>query len=128
MNSDAFYSDNLFFQDLMKDAYSYALVAYEAMENYKGDERYVIALQFLTLSHQYYTELKRFQYDKELQHHELDPFFTAYEDYQFQFKQVIKGKDTNTSWLFGAYRRLKENWSNANQFITNFAKNYNQQR
>lgn len=121
-------NDASYLQELMQSSYTDALSAYESMENYDGDARYIVALNFLLMSQQSYIELKRLLHEKELEHYELAPFFTSYEDYKFQLKKVIEDKDRNTSWLYSAYNKLKENWISANEFLLNYIKTNSEYR
>ncbi|MDF2657778.1 MAG: hypothetical protein K0Q94_569 [Paenibacillus sp.] len=114
--------DVSYFQELMQSAFSDAYEAYEAYMNYEGDIRYSIALNYLILSHQSYVELKRLKHESGLDHYEVEGFFTAYEEYKFQFKKFIADKDTNTSWLFGTHERLMDNWKSTNEFLLNYLK------
>lgn len=120
--------DVSYFQELMKTAFSDAYEAYEALENYDGDIKYVIALNYLNLSFQSYVELKRVIHESELHHYEIESFFTAYEEYKFQFKKVITQKDKNTSWLIGTHDRLFESWKSTNEFLVGYIRTNSNRR
>jgi hypothetical protein len=114
--------DASYFQDLMKTAFSDAFEAFEVLQNYEGDIKYSIALDYLIMSQQSYIELKRIKHERELHHYEIESFITAYEEYKFQFKKLITEKDTNTSWLYGTHERLLESWKSTNEFLSNYIK------
>lgn len=124
-DKDDILNDAYYLQETMREAKSYAEDAYEVLgnDNFNGEEQYVLSLQFLTLSQQYYIDFKRLLHAKELYHVELDSFINAYEDFRFQLRKFIKDKDNNTSWLYTARNRLSEKWSEANEFLSNFIKN-----
>lgn len=119
MSGGSFFYNLQYFQQLIRSAFRDANDAYNALMNHEGDISYVIASNFLTLSHQSYIELKRFNHEQELDHLEIDSFFKAYEDYIFQLKQVIVDKDENTSWLYSTHNQLTESWKSANEFLSN---------
>jgi hypothetical protein len=114
-----------YFQELMHMAYSDAIEAYDSLEKYEGDNKYIIALNFLNMANQNYLEVKRVNHEYELDHNEINPFFEAFDHYKFQFKQVISEKDKNTSWLFSAKEDLIARWKEADEFIKQSIKNNN---
>mgnify|MGYP001327276682 CR=1 FL=1 len=118
-------NDALYLQDAMEKAKIFAEDAYEVLGNgnFDGEEQYILSLQFLQLSQQYYIEFKRLLHDKGLDHYELNPFIIEYDDFVFQLRNFVKDKDNNTSWLYTACNKLREKWSEANEFLTNFIKN-----
>lgn len=102
------------FQQVLRLTYTDASEAYEIIEKKDG---YSIALSYLTMSQQSYLELMRIYWEKSLEHHEIESFFTAYEDFIFQLKSVITDKDKNTSWLYSAHEKLSECWKSTDDFI-----------
>jgi hypothetical protein len=114
--------DVSYFHDLMRATFKDAVEAYEALNNYDGDLKYVIASNYLVMAQQSYTELNRVKHESELGHYEVEPFFTAYEEYKFQLKEVITAKDSNTSWLSERYENLFEKWRTTDEFILGYIK------
>jgi hypothetical protein len=111
-----------YFKDMLDYAYSDALNSYDVLMNYDGDLKYQMSLSYFNMSFQSYLEAKRVRHLHELYHYEIEPFFTAYDDFKFQLKQVITEKDNNTSWLYGTYNRLIDSKKNLDEFINNSLK------
>lgn len=112
-----------YLKDLMYIAYSDAIEAYDALEHYEGDNKYIVALSYLNMANQGYLELMRAKHKYQLDCYEISPFFDAFERYKFQLKKVITSKDQNTSWLYCAHNSLKEKWKLANEFLEQSIKN-----
>lgn len=107
------------FQELMKYSYMDAEESYEVLGNHEDDLKYQLSLGYLNLSFVSYLQLKdMYARNIDLQHYEIEPFFSSYDNYIFELKKVITKKDNNTSWLYSAYSNLKENWIHINKFIS----------
>lgn len=122
MSSESMIHNSYYLQETMKSAFTSACDAYDALMNYEGETSYLIASNFMAISQLSYVELKKFNHENTMDHYEISPFFTAYDEYIFQLKKFIVDKDENTSWLLSAHNRLQENWKSANEFISTFIK------
>jgi hypothetical protein len=120
--------DVSYFEELMKIVFSDAIEAYDALMKYENDIKYVIALNYLSMAQQSYVELKRIKHESELHHYEVEIFFTAYEEYKLQLKEVITKRDSNTSWLAGSHERLLESWKSTNEFLVSYIKTNSKHR
>ncbi|GIO33757.1 hypothetical protein J2TS6_48980 [Paenibacillus albilobatus] len=109
-----------YFQEVMRLSYSDAVEAYEAFGKHDESTMYGIALGYLAMAQQSHLELKRIYWESDLSHYEIESYFTAFEDYAFQFKQVITEKDRNISWLVGTREKLIECWKSTDEFIRNW--------
>ncbi|PPQ47837.1 hypothetical protein C5G87_17130 [Paenibacillus peoriae] len=112
-----------YFQEVMKSSYADANEAYEVLEKHEDDSKYYISLGYLAMSQQSFTELRRVYWENGLDHYEIESYFTAYESYVFQLKEVITDKDENTSWLYTEHEKLIEIWKSTNDFLTNWINN-----
>ncbi|GIP08206.1 hypothetical protein J1TS5_03760 [Paenibacillus macerans] len=111
------------FRKIIYLSYSDANEAYEALEKYDDDSKYSIVLGYLAMSQQSYLEAMRIYFEKELDHYEIENFFTAYEEYIFQLKKVITDKDQNTSWLFTSHEKLMDCWKSVDNFLGDWVNN-----
>lgn len=91
----------------------------EALEEHEEDAKYSIALTYLGMSQQSHLELMRVYRENDLDHHEIESYFSVYEEFVYQLKRVITVKDQNTSWLSETHDRLVECFKFTNDFLTN---------
>lgn len=108
------------FQEIMSLSYTDALKAFKVIEKYDEHRMYGVALSFLAMAQQSHLELKRIYWEKDIAHNEIESYFTAFEHYAFQLKQVITDQDTNISWLVSAHDKLVESWKSTNDFLKNW--------
>lgn len=106
-----------YLQELILKAYTDCREAVEPLKNYNDDLKYSIALSYLSMANQSYLEAERVVHEYQIYNVEIESFFGAYEDYKFEFKKVISGKDKNTSWLFSRYDILVKKWKEADEFL-----------
>ncbi|MGN7360038.1 hypothetical protein ACTHPF_27035 [Paenibacillus sp. SAF-054] len=117
------------FQETMSLSYTDSLKAFKVLEKYDEDNTmYGISLSFLIMAQQSYLELKRIYWEKDVVHPEIDGYFTAFDHYAFQLKQVIVDKDENLSWLVSARDKLVESWKSCDEFLKNWINNNISQR
>lgn len=109
-------------QEVMRMVYSFSNDAYECLDNFEDDYKYVVSQNYLNMAQNCFLEIVRIKYEKELEHYEIESFFQAYDHYSFQLRQVITERDRNTSWLSGAHDSLGDNWKPSNEFISNWIK------
>jgi hypothetical protein len=108
------------FYDLIVRTYSDVCDSFEVLENYKGDIKYILSLEYLKMSHDLFLELRRFYQEKELFHREIEPFFSAYDDYKYQLKEFITEKDTNITWVHSAINKLADTKEEVEKFIGDY--------
>lgn len=111
-----------YLKDLLLRTFSDATDAYDVLFNYDDDIKYVLSLNLLSMSYQTFLEMQRVYHQNGLEHYEIDPFFSDYQNFKFQLKQVITQRDTNTSWLTAQYNTLVESKKSIIEFIDNFIK------
>jgi hypothetical protein len=112
-----------YMQDLMVKTFSDASDAYEVLSSEHDKAiKYSLSLNYLSMSYQSFLEMRRVYHQYHLEHNEIEVFFSDYEDFKLQLKEVITHKDTNTSWLTSKYNNLVEKKKSVNEFITNFIK------
>jgi hypothetical protein len=109
-----------YMQDLLHSTFSDASDAYEVLSSHEGDTKYILSLNYLSMSHQSYLEMRKVYHTNQLEHYEIDPFFRAYDDFKFQLKQIITDKDTNSSWLMSQYNALTECKNSVDEFLGNW--------
>lgn len=93
----------------IRDAYTSAISAFEALNSLDDSQRFVMAMQLLNnaelingFAKQYY------QNHEDIERAEFESYFEAYREYRYQFIKVIEEKDSNTSWLIGKKDDLEE--------------------
>jgi hypothetical protein len=117
-----------YMQDLLHSIFSDASDAYVVLSNHDGDTKYILSLNYLSMSYQSYLEMRRVYHNNQLEHYEIDPFFRAYDDFKFQLKQIITEKDNNTSWLLSQYTTLSECKNSVAIFLENWIKSTQKSR
>jgi len=80
-------------QEVMRMVYSFSNDAYECLENFEDEYRYVVSQNYLNMAQNCFLEIVRIKYEKELVHYGIESFFQAYDHYSFQLRQVITEKD-----------------------------------
>jgi len=111
-----------YLQQIIKLSYSDANEAYEALVKHDDNDKYNISLGYLSMSQRSHLEAMRIYWENELDHHEIESYFSSYEDYAFQLKQVITDKDQNTSWLYSSHEKLIDAWKSTDEFLSDWIK------
>lgn len=93
----------------IRDAHTSATSAFDALHNLDNNERYVTAMQLLNNAETINGFAKQYYLNHEdIERAEFESYFEAYREFRYQFMEIVKEKETNTSWLEGKKNSLDQ--------------------
>ncbi|KQL57224.1 MULTISPECIES: hypothetical protein [Bacillaceae] len=96
-------------EELTYMLYSHSSDAMKSLENYEGDNRYVISLGFYQMAHQTFLAIfELYRNNDVLERGEYDQLIEAYQSFERNLTELIREKDTNSSWLQTQYESYKD--------------------
>ena len=105
-------------QELYQDIYLNSDNAYDILEKYDGDNKYLIATNYLSMAHNSYLQAIIYISNNSMQRNDLEEFLSDFKKFKFEFDQVTVKKDKNTSWLFSTKNSLDEGY----KYVMNYTK------
>ena len=96
----------LHFQSFVDSAVDDIRSSYEVLKEQESNDRYQLALSYMSMSWQSHLEAKKLYTDPILHSPSIEYLFKAYNVYKATLKRIINGKEQNTEYLDEAYNEL----------------------
>lgn len=119
INEDFHYKLELL-QQLILETKRNSSNAFNSFYNFSDEAKYYLAVNYLAMAHNSYIEILTFIEDNKYETTELTEFTKSFWEFKYQFDDVIVNKDTNTSWLDGAKKKLDNSYEVVFDFISDF--------
>ncbi|MBO1583145.1 hypothetical protein [Bacillus sp. XF8] len=105
-------------QSLIQKTHSDISTACDIVIYQDNNSKYLVSLGFLNKSYMTYLEAKRYYREsRSIQRIEFVNFFKAYDNLEYELKEVISKEDKNTSWLHSRIGEFQQEIKNVNNLI-----------
>ncbi|GEM_PF-3024165 len=105
-------------QELYQEIYLNSDYAFDVLEKYEDDNKYLIATNYLSMAYNSYLQAIIYISNNNMQRNDLEEFLSDFKKFKSEFDQVIVKKDKNTSWLFSTKNSLDEGY----KYVMNYTK------